>query len=154
MLFAELIPLCEGLRAQGRHITIETAGTLYLPVVCDLMSLSPKTAGSGPASTRFPAWSKRHERSRHAPDVVRRLISEHAYQAKFVVDSREDCDEVERYLAEVPELDRRRVMLMPQGSSPHELERTAAWLEPYCEKHALTYCPRRHIEWFGLVRGT
>src|SRR6266481_3606251 len=29
MLFAELIPLTAGLRRQGRHITIETAGTLY-----------------------------------------------------------------------------------------------------------------------------
>ena len=37
MLFAELIPLTEKLRARGRHITIETAGTLYLPVECDLM---------------------------------------------------------------------------------------------------------------------
>src|SRR5512134_1612341 len=33
MLFAELIPLAEQLAGQGRHITIETAGTLYLPVV-------------------------------------------------------------------------------------------------------------------------
>src|SRR5271154_4419120 len=29
MLFAELIPLAEMLRAAGKHITIETAGTLY-----------------------------------------------------------------------------------------------------------------------------
>ena len=29
---------------RGRHITIETAGTLYLPVACDLMSISPKLA--------------------------------------------------------------------------------------------------------------
>ena len=42
MLFAELVPLCAALRSQGRHITIETAGTLYLPVACDLMSISPK----------------------------------------------------------------------------------------------------------------
>ena len=48
MLFAELIPLCERLRAIGRHITIETAGTLYLPVACDLMSISPKLASSAP----------------------------------------------------------------------------------------------------------
>src|ERR1700682_5741461 len=34
MLFAELIPLAGGLGALGRHITIETAGTLYLPVEC------------------------------------------------------------------------------------------------------------------------
>ena len=42
MLFAELIPLTAALRNRGWHITIETAGTLYLPVACDLMSISPK----------------------------------------------------------------------------------------------------------------
>ena len=41
MLFAELLPLCAGLRAAGRHVTIETAGTLFLPLDCDLMSISP-----------------------------------------------------------------------------------------------------------------
>src|SRR5436305_470785 len=36
MLFAEMIPLCQRLKAAGFHITVETAGTLYLPVQCDL----------------------------------------------------------------------------------------------------------------------
>src|SRR5581483_4314446 len=44
MLHAELVPLAAALRRRGRHITIETAGTLYLPVECDLMSISPKLA--------------------------------------------------------------------------------------------------------------
>ena len=30
MLFAEMLPLCERLKAQGLHITIETAGTIFL----------------------------------------------------------------------------------------------------------------------------
>ncbi len=55
MLFAELIPLCARLRAIGRHITIETAGTLYLPVACDLMSISPKFATSAPSAARASA---------------------------------------------------------------------------------------------------
>src|SRR5260221_505779 len=45
MLFAKLVPLAAGLRSQRRHVTIETAGTLYLDVACDLMSLSPKLSG-------------------------------------------------------------------------------------------------------------
>src|SRR5262245_8628508 len=44
MLFAEMLPLCEKLSAAALHITIETAGTLFLPVACDLMSISPKLA--------------------------------------------------------------------------------------------------------------
>ena len=59
MLFAELIPLCERLRAAGWHITIETAGTLYLPVVCDLMSISPKLSNSTPTVGQAPRWRER-----------------------------------------------------------------------------------------------
>ncbi len=154
MLFAELIPLCEGLRAAGQHITIETAGTLYLPLECDLMSISPKLSNSTPAAGIAPKWRERHERTRHAPDVVRRLIAEYPYQLKFVVDSRADCDDVHAYLDELRIADRSRVLLMPQGTDMQKLWRVAAWLEPYCEQNGFTFCPRRHIEWFGLVRGT
>lgn len=154
MLFAELMPLAEGLRAAGRHLTIETAGTLYLPVECDLMSISPKLANSTPAPGQEPQWSGRHERTRHVPDVIRRLVAQYEYQLKFVVDSLADCQEVERYLAEFPGIDRERVLLMPQGTDGEALRKHAAWLEPYCQAHGLHYCPRKHIEWFGLVRGT
>lgn len=154
MLFAELIPLTEKLRARGRHITIETAGTLYLPVECDLMSISPKLTNSTPTASSAPQWSERHERTRHAPEVIRRLIEQYAYQFKFVVDSLADCQDVERYLAGFPTIDRARVMLMPQGTESETLRRHSEWLEPYCQTHDLRYCPRKHIEWFGLVRGT
>ena len=154
MLFAELIPLCEKLRNAGRHITIETAGTLYLPVVCDLISISPKRANSTPSAKDHPRWAARHEAARHAPQVVRRLVSEYSYQLKFVVDSLADCEDVERYLQSAPEIAREYVMLMPQGTVPETLASTSAWLEPYCERHGLVFCPRRHIEWFGMARGT
>jgi 7-carboxy-7-deazaguanine synthase len=154
MLYSELIPLGAALRARGLHITIETAGTLYLPVECDLMSISPKLAGSTPSASQSPGWSARHERVRQAPDVVRRLVREYPYQIKFVVDTRSDCELVEEYLRELTEIDRSRAMLMPQGTDRQTLERQAEWLEPYCREHQLHFCPRKHIEWFGLVRGT
>jgi 7-carboxy-7-deazaguanine synthase len=154
MLFAELMPLATGLRGQGLHITIETAATLYLDVACDLMSLSPKLSGSAPRDESSMAWRKRHERTRHAPLVVRRLLHEYNYQLKFVIDREADCNEVEAYLAEFPEIDRGRVMLMPCGIDAEALARHERWLEPYCREHGLRYCPRKQIEWFGLIRGT
>jgi 7-carboxy-7-deazaguanine synthase len=154
MLYSELVPLTAGLRRLGRHITIETAGTLYLPVECDLMSISPKLSSSTPSAELDAHWHVRHERSRHVPEVVRRLTNEHAYQLKFVVDRPADCDEVERYLAEMPYLDRGCVMLMPQGVDTAGLQQQAQWLEPYCRQAGFQYCPRRQIEWFGLTRGT
>jgi 7-carboxy-7-deazaguanine synthase len=154
MLFAELVPLAAALRQRGMRITIETAGTLDLPVACDLMSISPKFASSTPPVERDAKWHARHERSRHAPEVIRRLVREYSYQIKFVVDTREDFDAVETWLAEFPEVDRERVLLMPQGVELAALNQRSEWLEPYCRERGLRFCPRKHIEWFGNVRGT
>jgi 7-carboxy-7-deazaguanine synthase len=153
MLFAELIPLCCRLRDDGWHITIETSGTLYLPVACDLMSISPKLSNSTPPPDWDARWTWRHTLSRHAPDVIRRLLAQYDCQLKFVVDRPEDCREVEEYLAELPEIEHTRVMLMPQGNDAQRLAEKALWLEPYCVKRDFTYCPRRQIEWFGAERG-
>ncbi len=154
MLFAELIPLCRGLREAGCHITIETAGTLHLPVECDLMSISPKLANSTPAVELDENWHDRHERSRHVPDVIRRLIAEYPYQVKFVVDQPADCDEIELYLEAMAEIDRGCVLLMPQGTDSVRLAETGGWLQAYCAERGYQFCPRRHIELFGLTRGT
>jgi 7-carboxy-7-deazaguanine synthase len=154
MLFAELIPLAAILRAAGRHITVETAGTLYLPVRCDLMSISPKLASSGPSSAKHPHWSRRHERQRYQSEVLRRLMTEYDYQLKFVIDRAPDLDEVEEFLAEFSQIPSDRVLLMPQGTCEEELRQRAVWLKPYCRDQGYTYCARQQIEWFGPVRGT
>jgi 7-carboxy-7-deazaguanine synthase len=154
MLFSELVPLCTELRMAGCHITIETAGTLYLPLACDLMSISPKLASSTPPFERFPRWHRRHDTTRHQPDVVRRLMAEHPYQLKFVIVDRQDLDEVARYLEHFPSVLPQRVMLMPEGTEPARLAAVQTWLEPYCGAHGLQFCPRRQIEWFGSRRGT
>src|SRR6188474_79323 len=70
MLFDDLEELCEALHGRGKHITIETAGTIYLSVRCDLMSISPKLSNSTPGLESAGTWRERHERTRHAPNVV------------------------------------------------------------------------------------
>jgi len=154
MLFAELIPLSEQLQAAGRHVTIETAGTLYLPVRCDLMSISPKLANSNPSREQAPQWADRHERTRWSPLVVERLVAEFPYQLKFVIDQQDDCPAVVAYLEQFPRIDWDRVMLMPQGTDLDELSEKSGWLEEYCRARGFQFCPRKQIEWFGMVRGT
>jgi 7-carboxy-7-deazaguanine synthase len=154
MLFAELIPLCEELRGRGWHITIETAGTLFLPVACDLMSISPKLASSTPSAELAGKWHARHEQARHQPEVIRGLIDRYDYQLKFVIDSPADLAEVEAWLARFPQVSRERVLLMPQGTDSAGLSSIAEWLQPYCQEHGYVFCPRRHIEWYGARRGT
>jgi 7-carboxy-7-deazaguanine synthase len=154
MIYAELIPLCTALAASERHITIETAGTLYLPVVCDLMSISPKLSNSTPSLQRAANWRSRHDRTRHVPEVIHRLVAEFPYQFKFVIDQFEDCEEVLRYLDAFPDIDPKRVLLMPQGTDLETLQRTGEWLEPYCRAQGFIFCPRKQIEWYGMARGT
>ena len=154
MILPELVPLCAELRRRGMHVTIETAGTRYQPVACDLMAVSPKLSNSTPHADEAAEWIDRHEQSRTAPDVLRRLNAEYDCQFKFVVASPVDCAEVMAYLADFPEIDRHRVWLMPMGTNSVELVARTQWLEPYCLEHGLTFCPRRHIEWFGCHRGT
>lgn len=160
MLFAEMIPLCQRLKAHDFHITIETAGTLYLPVDCDLMSISPKLASSTPSLERAGRWALRHEQTRFRPEVLQQLLDRFPYQLKFVVDSPRDIIEVEELLTELNELteqgpiERSRCLLMPQGIDQGLLEQTSQWLAPLCRGKGFVFCPRRHIEWFGARRGT
>ena len=153
MLFSEMVPLCNMLHEAGKHITIETAGTLSLPLECDLMSVSPKLSNSTPADAS-DRWISRHERTRHMPEVIRYLVTRYPYQMKFVVGDPSDGDEVMEYLAEFPEIDRERVMLMPEGFTMGRLLCVERWLKPFCTKHELMFCPRRQIEWYGSMRGT
>src|SRR5580693_6278799 len=59
MIAPEIILLTERLRGLGLHITIETAGTVFKPVACDLMSISPKLSNSTPNDSR---WAGQHDR--------------------------------------------------------------------------------------------
>jgi 7-carboxy-7-deazaguanine synthase len=153
MMFAESVPLTAQCRERGWHATIETAGTLYLPVACDLMSISPKLSNSTPTAAEQSHWIEHHAGHRHAPEVIRRLLAEYDCQWKFVIDTPADCEEVLTYLGAFPEIERSAVMLMPQGIDAETLAQKAFWLEPFCAAHGFTFCPRRQIEWFGPERG-
>ena len=154
MLFAEMIPLCRELRRRGRHITIETAGTLYLGVACDLMSISPKLSTSGPDPEQHAHWARRHERQRYQREVLMRLMAEYEYQLKFVVDRVADVAEVDAMTTELPGVTADRVLLMPQGRTMEEMASRSLWLAELCHERGWALCPRRQLEWFGPVRGT
>src|ERR1700751_4613518 len=81
MIAPEIIPLTERLNRLGLHVTIETAGTVFQPVACDLMSISPKLSNSTPTGN----FAAQHERLRMRPEVLTDLMSRYDYQLKFVV---------------------------------------------------------------------
>ncbi|MEW4487708.1 7-carboxy-7-deazaguanine synthase QueE [Thalassoglobus sp. JC818] len=151
LLVPDMVPLTKELSRRGHYITIETAGTCFLPVEANLMSISPKLANSTPVGTN---WQDRHEARRHRPEVIERLIREYDYQFKFVVDVPDDMSAVEEYLAGLSSYDTSKVFVMPQGTSVDELNQRMSWLSPGAEVRAWSVSPRRHIELFGNTRGT
>ena len=148
MIAREIVDLTRGLRERGRHITIETAGTVFAPVACDLMSISPKLANSTPAGE----WQDRHDRLRVQPEVVRLLMAEYDYQLKFVIAQPEDMAEV-RELVHVFSADAAKVVLMPEGIDAGVLRERSVWLAEICKSEGFRFSPRLHVELWGNRRG-
>lgn len=150
MIAPEVVALTEGLRGLGMHITIETAGTVFAPVACDLMSISPKLSNSTPVGD--PHWAGQHERVRIQPEVLRRLMEANEYQLKFVVAEPEDLEEI-RPLVDSLGAGRDRVMLMPEGREASVLRERALWLVEICKREGFRFSPRLHIDLWGDRRG-
>lgn len=148
MIAPEIVPLTDRLRARGLHITIETAGTVFAPVVCDLMSISPKLANSTPAGS----WAAQHERLRFQPDVLRRLMENFDYQLKFVVVLPGDVEEIRR-MVDAISADRAKVILMPEGVEPSVLSERGTWLAEIAKREGFRFSPRLHVELWGNRRG-
>ncbi len=158
MLFPQVAELTRRLSESGRHITIETAGTLYQDVHCDLMSISPKLSNSNPqhASER---WKRAHEERRLRLGIVAQLIAAHEYQLKFVIGTPSDAHEALDFVAKLEvsqsiAVDRRRVLMMPEGVDRSRILDCETWLLPWCQDHGVEYSTRSHILWFGNRRGT
>ncbi len=178
MIHRSLIELCRRLRAEDKHITIETAGTIDPQAAntqatsteatsteatgreleCDLISISPKLTSSAPDASTAGNWHAVHNARRDRPEIVRSLIERYAFQLKFVVDGVEDAEEVVHYIHRLREdgaaISGDRVLLMPQGVEQTTLLRHEQWLVPWCQEHGFRYCPRSHILWYGNRRGT
>ncbi len=148
MIAREIVELTRRLRARDLHITIETAGTVFAPVECDLMSISPKLANSTPEGD----WAERHERLRIQPEVLRRLMDGYDYQLKFVIAKPDDLAEV-RSLAGSLSAHPEKVILMPEGIDPETLRERGAWLAEICKKEGYRFSPRLHVDLWGNRRG-
>jgi len=181
MIAPDLPELAATLKKEGKHITIETAGTIAPNnISCDLASLSPKLSNSTPSSEQDRAWSKKHEAARLQPEVISDWISNYAFQLKFVVSSELDLAEIKHLLSrleifdlssedlakeEAPPLQRVRseegplvplhqILLMPEGIDAQTLSSRSPWLIEICQREGFRFCPRLQIELFGHTRGT
>ena len=148
MIAPEIIPLTERLRRLGLHITIETAGTVFQPVACDLMSISPKLSNSTPSGS----FAAQHERLRTNRQVLLDLMTRYEYQLKFVIEKPVDVDEARALvssLAATPQ----RVILMPEGTDRDLLRERGVWLAEIAKAEGFRFTPRLHVELWGNRRG-
>jgi 7-carboxy-7-deazaguanine synthase len=148
MIAPEIIALTERLRGLGLHITIETAGTVFQPVACDLMSISPKLSNSTPGGE----WAARHDRIRINPAVLGDLMSRYDYQLKFVIEKTADLEEVRALVASLA-ADVSRVILMPEGTDRDLLRERGVWLAEIAKSEGFRYTPRLHVDLWGDRRG-
>ena len=149
MLAPGIAGLSHRLRERGMHITFETAGTVYLPVACDLMSISPKLSNSTPEDV----FRAQHERLRIQPEVLRRLIADYDYQLKVVIANEPDLAEAQELIAAL-NAPAGKVILMPEGITAEVLNARGAWIAELCKRHGYRFSPRLHVHLYGNRRGT
>ncbi|HWA83194.1 MAG TPA: 7-carboxy-7-deazaguanine synthase QueE [Fimbriimonadaceae bacterium] len=154
MLFDPIAELTGELRRRGHVLTIETAGTIFRDLACDLMSVSPKLANSVPPEGS--GWRERHEETRLQTDVLGALVERYDHQLKFVVnpETGDDVPEIEALLHRLPPVRPERILLMPEGTDSDTLSRRQKLLVPVCMERGWRLSPRLHVDLFGNKRGT
>jgi organic radical activating enzyme len=124
---------------------IETNGTILpepdLDARVQQYNVSPKLANSGvPAELRL------------RPEVLRWFAGSDKAWFKWVVAQPADVTEVAA-LAAACGIDRRRMILMPQGRTVPELDDRAAWLARLCREHGWRFGDRLQVRLWGDRRG-
>jgi 7-carboxy-7-deazaguanine synthase len=152
MIAPGIVELTQKIKLLDMHITIETAGTVFAPVTCDLMSISPKMSNSTPTEREDGKFAEMHDRQRIQMDVLRKLMEAYRYQLKFVVQQPDDMPEIKALVDDL-NADRRRVVLMPEGTDMATLRERSQWIIEHCKVNGYHFSPRMHIDVYGDRRG-
>lgn len=152
MVCPDLVPLIRLLHACSKHITIETAGIVFVPnLPCDLMSISPKLANSLPDD---PTASQMHDKIRFNYSALRKLISHYNYQLKFVVDSPVDIEDIKKTVKQLGQIPTEKVMLMPQAASRKDLIDKFSMVASLCKETGFALSMRLHVMLWNSRKGT
>lgn len=154
-IMPDIAELCQALRGEGYHLTLETAATVFKQLPIDLASLSPKLANSTPWEREGGHFAGSHERQRLNIPVIQRFIDHSPdFQIKFVVAEPDDLEEIQLVLAQLRNWRPADVLLMPEGIDQATLTRRENWLVEICKQTGFRYCARLHVALFGAKRGT
>lgn len=142
--FLEMIAHIRG-KHPRHHFEVETNGTrLPSPAfheAVDQFNVSPKLSNAGmPASLRINS------------DTLEFFAQSPKAWFKFVVAENTDLIEIEA-LEKRYEIPVSRILLMPEGRTVSELDRSAAWLAEICRERGYRFSDRLHIRLWGDRRG-
>lgn len=151
LIAPDVSELCSALKRHGKHLTIETAGTVAPEIVADLLSISPKLAHSTPEDE---IWGPRHQSRRLNMVALASLVDRHDFQLKFVVSHERDLGEISALVKELGIQESDRILLMPECRSTEELDARQGMVVEACKRFGYRYCDRLHIRLFGNTRGT
>lgn len=145
------------LKESGKHITIETAGTVAPNgIQCDLASLSPKLSDSTPKEGDISKeWIDRHESKRLDYGILSEWVNSYNFQLKFVVSKEEEIKEIQNVISRIegnvlPE----KILLMPEGIDSETVRSRYDLLIDLCKENGYRLCNRLHIDLFGNTPGT
>ena len=132
-------------RQPEHQFEVETNGTrIPSPAFHEAVSqfnVSPKLSNAGmPGSLRLNA------------EALAFLANSPKSWFKFVVAEPSDLEEIEALLT-IHAIPRQRVLLMPEGRTSNELDRSSAWLAEVCRNGNFRFCDRLHIRIWGDKRG-
>lgn len=109
--------------------------------VVDQFNVSPKLSNAAmPESLRLNA------------EALRFFATSPKAWFKFVVAEPADLEEIEA-LCRAHSVSRHRVLLMPEGRTAAELDRSSGWLAEVCRDGGYRFCDRLHIRIWGDKRG-
>lgn len=136
--------LCRRIKEHNIHITIETAGIKYIAnLACDLMSISPKLSN---------AHDNGQDKNRYLKiDQLKELIENYDYQLKFVIEKKEDIEEVKQILKDLKSVDYSKILLMPQAKNISEYLKKSPLVAELCKANGFIFSPRLQLT-FGETK--
>ena len=157
MIAKDIKEFVDLLKQSGKHITIETAGTIAPNgIQCDLASISPKLSDSTPEKGEISEeWIDRHDSTRIDHDILNEWIDSYEFQLKFVVSRREEINEVKCIIDKIEsDILPEKVLLMPEGTDSETIHSRYDMLVDLCKENGFRMCNRLHLDLFGNTRGT
>tara|TARA_B100001939_G_scaffold280019_1_gene248673 strand:+ start:982 stop:1677 length:696 start_codon:yes stop_codon:yes gene_type:complete len=157
MIAKDIKEFVDFLKQSGKHITIETAGTIAPNgIQCDLASISPKLSDSTPEKSEISEeWIERHDSTRIDYNILNEWIDSYEFQLKFVVSRREEINEVKCIIDKIEsDILPEKVLLMPEGTDSETIHSRYDMLVNLCKENGFRMCNRLHLDLFGNTRGT